>query len=42
METLQELKDRYELVSESIYMLELEIKRAWGYDLTEKKERLTL
>ena len=40
METLQELKLRYELVYELMYMLEME--REWGYDLTEKKERLRL
>ena len=42
METLQELKLRYELVYELMYMLELEMEREWGYDLTEKKERLRL
>jgi len=42
METLQELKLRYELVYELMYMLELEMEREWGYDLTEKKERLWL
>lgn len=42
MESLQELKLRYELVYELIYMLEKEMEKEWGYDLTEKKERLRL
>jgi hypothetical protein len=41
MESLQELKLRYELVYELIHMLEKEMEKEWGYDLTEK-ERLRL
>ena len=39
-ESLKELQERYELVLELKYMLEQNMNRNWGYDLTEEKKRL--
>ena len=41
-ESLKELQERFQLVLELKYMLEEQIKRNWGYDLTEEQERLSL
>ena len=39
-ESLKELQERYELVLELKYMLEQNMNRNWGYDLTEEMKRL--
>ena len=40
IENLKELQEKYELVLELKYMLEQNMNRNWGYDLTEEKNRL--